>query len=72
VPDDVSVTGFDDMEFADMIRPPLTTVRQPGAAMGQLAVQRLLDLMQGGSPPMVTRLPVDLIERASVSRPKEE
>jgi LacI family transcriptional regulator len=72
VPDDVSVTGFDDMEFADMIRPPLTTVRQPGAAMGQLAVQRLLDLMQGGSPPMVTRLPVDLIERASVSGPKEE
>ncbi len=72
VPHDVSVTGFDDMEFADMIRPPLTTVRQPGAAMGQLAVQRLLDLMQGGSPPLVTRLPVDLIERASVAAPKEK
>ena len=69
---DVSVTGFDDMEFAGLISPPLTTVRQPGVAMGRLAVERLLDLMGGGAPPMVTRLPVDLIERASVARPKEE
>lgn len=72
VPDDVSVTGFDDMEFAGLISPPLTTVRQPGVAMGRLAVERLLDLMGGGTPPMVTRLPVDLIERASVARPKEQ
>lgn len=72
VPEQLSVTGFDDMEFADLLRPALTTVRQPIAAMGRLAVQRLLDLMDGGLPPMVTRLPVDLIERASVAGPKEE
>jgi LacI family transcriptional regulator len=71
VPDDLSVTGFDDMEFADMLQPALTTVRQPIAELGQLAVRRLVDLMGGGQPPRVTRLPVELIARASVAAPRE-
>jgi LacI family transcriptional regulator len=71
VPRDLSVTGFDDMEFADMLQPALTTVRQPIAELGQLAVRRLVDLMGGGQPPRVTRLPVELIARASVAAPRE-
>ena len=42
MPDDVLVTGFDDIRFARLTDPPLTTVRQPG---DQLAAEciRLLD-----------------------------
>ena len=45
VPDDVSVIGFDDIPWAKIIRPKLTTIRQPVEAMGadavELAVQRI-------------------------------
>jgi LacI family transcriptional regulator len=42
VPEDVSVIGFDDIESAAQIRPPLTTIRQPFAEMGKQAAQLLL------------------------------
>src|SRR5829696_521131 len=46
VPDDLSVVGFDDVEYATIVTPALTTVRQPLAEMGRTAVSllnRLLD-----------------------------
>lgn len=68
IPDDLSLVGFDDMAFAELVDPPLTTVRQPLAEMGRLAVQYLLALIDGGAvPPAETRLPVDLIIRDSVA-----
>lgn len=70
IPDDLSLVGFDDMAFAELVDPPLTTVRQPLAEMGRLAVQYLLALIDGGAaPPAETRLPVDLIIRDSVAPP---
>jgi LacI family transcriptional regulator len=42
VPDDLSVVGFDDSEPAKIVTPPLTTVRQPLAEMGRMAVSLLL------------------------------
>jgi LacI family transcriptional regulator len=42
VPDDISVVGFDDAPIAEMISPPLTTVRQPLRDMADLAVSLLL------------------------------
>ncbi|MEU5840042.1 LacI family DNA-binding transcriptional regulator [Streptomyces diacarni] len=42
VPDDVSVVGVDDIELAAYCSPPLTTVAQPFAQMGELAVAHLL------------------------------
>ncbi len=41
VPGDLSLTGFDDTEDSRFSTPPLTTVRQPTAALGRLAVRRL-------------------------------
>ena len=42
VPDDVSIVGFDDIQAAAFLNPPLTTVRQPLSHMGDLAAKALL------------------------------
>lgn len=66
IPEDVAVTGLDDLEFAPYVSPPLTTVRQPTARMAE-EVLRLLD-----RPPTADRvpgariaLPPSLVVRAS-------
>ena len=46
VPQDLSVAGFDDIELAVATRPMLTTVRQPLAEMGRMAVTLLVRLQQ--------------------------
>ena len=43
VPHDVSVVGFDDIQSAAYLSPPLTTVRQPLQEMGEIAARTLLD-----------------------------
>lgn len=70
IPGDISLVGFDDMAFAELVDPPLTTIRQPVAAMGELAVKHLLALLDGQSPPAETRLPVELVTRQSVAPPR--
>lgn len=46
VPDDLSVVGFDDVEQATIVAPELTTVRQPLAEMGRMAVTLLWRLLE--------------------------
>ncbi len=46
VPDEVAVTGFDDIDMAAYITPTLTTLRQPRREMGQVAAQHLLRLIE--------------------------
>ncbi len=43
VPDEIAVTGFDDLYTARLADPPLTTVRQPMHLLGERACARLLD-----------------------------
>ena len=45
VPDDLSVVGFDDSEQSGLVTPALTTVRQPLAEMGRMAVSLLMRLL---------------------------
>ncbi len=49
VPDEVAVTGFDDIDMAAYVTPALTTLRQPRREMGQVAVQHLLRLIEASS-----------------------
>ena len=51
VPGDVSVVGYDDSPLIAFTDPPLTTVRQPVAAMGAAAVRALLEEIGGGHAP---------------------
>ena len=61
VPDDVSVVGFDDLPFASLLTPGLTTVRQPAREMGIAATKLLLGMVDGEeptSPPPVAVTPM--------------
>jgi DNA-binding LacI/PurR family transcriptional regulator len=62
------VTGFDDLFFAAYLDPPLTTVHQPMRRMGQMAMENLLKLMQGGEPVEQARVEAKLVVRASTGK----
>lgn len=47
VPEDISVTGFDDILLSSINNPPITTVKQPVEQMSSLAVNLLVDIMNG-------------------------
>jgi DNA-binding LacI/PurR family transcriptional regulator len=64
VPQEVAVTGYDDMPLAAFCDPPLSSVHQPVAEAGAELVRALLQLMDGHSVPPLT-LPVHLVARAS-------
>lgn len=64
VPGDISVTGFDDVDFAALLTPPLTTIRVPASDMGRHATNSLIDAI-GGRESSDLQLPADLILRAS-------
>lgn len=68
VPDDVSVTGFDDDPLAQWLSPGLSTVRQPFHAIGRAAMELLLDRMANPAAPTQHReLPVEFVARGSVA-----
>ena len=46
IPDDISIIGFDDIEEARILHPPLTSVQVSGEVMGHVAVERLLSLIE--------------------------
>ena len=72
IPDDMSLVGFDDMSFGELLTPPLSAIRQPVESLGRLGFQTLLALLNGESPPMLTRLPVQLMVRQSVGAPRNK
>lgn len=47
IPDDISIIGFDDLPYCEIIDPPLTTIKVFKHSLGRLAVDRLLARMQG-------------------------
>ncbi len=67
VPDDLSVIGFNDFDFSSWVRPSLTTVRIPAAAMGRRAVEVLL-AADGPALPDAPVFPAELVLRESSGR----
>lgn len=68
VPEDISVTGFDDNYLARFVRPALTTVRQDMGQKGKTAVECLCDMMEkpGDKRCRSIVLPTKLVVRDSV------
>ena len=70
LPEDLSVVGFDDMQLAAHVHPPLTTLRQDKLGLGAEAGRALLARIDGSEDePLTITLPVDLVERASTAPP---
>jgi LacI family repressor for deo operon, udp, cdd, tsx, nupC, and nupG len=67
VPQDISVAGFDDIEFAAMVQPALTTIRQPRRELGRTGALVLLDLLQGRPVKARVRLKTELVVRGSTA-----
>jgi len=70
VPGDVSVVGFDDLLFASMSAPPLTTVSMPMETAGSAAVEVLLALDGNNAATADHSLPTRLIVRGTTAPPR--
>ena len=67
VPEDISVIGFDNIEFSAMVNPALTTINQPSFETGKLACRILIDsFVESENNYISLKLEPSLIERKSV------
>jgi LacI family transcriptional regulator len=66
IPEDVAVAGFDDIDYARMVTPSLTTVRQSQDALAEGLIAAIIGLLEHpDKPPEVSIIPVELIVRES-------
>lgn len=66
VPDEVSIAGFDDLPWADVVKPTVTTVRQPTYEMGTAAARMIIERLGGiDSPPGELVFEPELVVRES-------
>jgi DNA-binding LacI/PurR family transcriptional regulator/signal transduction histidine kinase len=70
VPRDVSVTGFDDTEDSRFSAPPLTTVRQPAAELGRMAIRRIASSLGLAPEEDPVRPSVSFVVRESCGCPR--
>jgi len=66
IPDDIAIVGFDDIEAAYHVEPPLTTVKVNKRQMGAIAARRLVSLMEGNDDvPVRSSVATELLVRSS-------
>jgi LacI family transcriptional regulator len=70
VPDDMSITGCEDLEVASAVSPALTTVRYPTWEMGHFAGVHLLARLNGEIPQGPREFPTELVVRQSAAPPR--
>lgn len=71
VPEDISITGFDDTDLARNLAPALTTIRTPRAEMAELTAEYLLASLSDQGMPRPQKLDVELVIRESTAPPKD-
>jgi GAF domain-containing protein/DNA-binding LacI/PurR family transcriptional regulator len=65
IPEDISITGFDNQEISRFSSPPLTTVRQPLRDLGRESVNLLIKQIRGEEVPAIVNLPTEIMIRQS-------
>jgi DNA-binding LacI/PurR family transcriptional regulator len=70
IPRDLSVVGFDDIDLARVLAPPLTTVAADAEGLGAAAFEALFASLTGGEPERERILPVELVVRGSTAPPQ--
>ena len=70
VPEDISVVGYDDIDFARHFTPSLTTIRQDVDKIGEIAAKELLDSIENPKTKetKIMQIPVSLVERDSTKK----
>lgn len=68
VPRDCALVGYDDLTFAALTRPTLTTVRQPKETYGLVLAELLLERINGGKPRRVVLQPELAVRESTVGR----
>lgn len=70
VPQDLSITGMDNLKVSSLISPALTTVDQHLFALGKQAARHMLSLIQGETAQVRDTTPVELVIRESTAPPR--
>lgn len=69
LPDDLSISGFDNIEFGKYCTPPLTTVMQPAERIGEVAMTLMCGVLRNELKGETRQtLPTELVIRSSVAR----
>lgn len=69
IPQDMAVIGYDDIEIARYMTPPLTTIHQPKDELGELAIDTLIHRLNNlHEEPQILTLTPELVDRGSVSQ----
>jgi LacI family transcriptional regulator len=75
IPQDLSVVGFADLDFAATMNPPLTTMRQKPHEIGRLAAKLIVDRIDGtianDDAPTTIKVAADLVVRKSTAAPRQ-
>ncbi|KPP88006.1 MAG: LacI family transcriptional regulator [Rhodobacteraceae bacterium HLUCCA08] len=73
-PEDVSVTGFNDSDYLELIKPGLTTVRVDKTGVGQRAAETLIAMLENPEAERPKRIvmPIEAVTRESVAPPKAD
>ncbi|WSJ89270.1 LacI family transcriptional regulator [Streptomyces sp. NBC_01304] len=69
IPEDISVTGFDDLTLATAVDPELTTLHLPAEQVGERGMHALLAVLDNQAPDSAA-LPVELVVRGSTAPPR--
>lgn len=69
IPDDVAVVAFNDIPVAQFLNPPLSTMRIPGELIGEVAVDLLVERLNGRDYSKHVTLPTEMVWRGSARKP---
>ncbi|HWT73598.1 MAG TPA: LacI family DNA-binding transcriptional regulator [Mobilitalea sp.] len=65
IPENIKIVGYDDTAIASLIVPALSTIRQPIEKIGEMAVEIILDELNGKEVNKTNILPIELVERGT-------